>query len=94
MTSDLLELGTFSKLLLPVLGGTLLAILLGPWPHPLASSTGWKTIMTLVGPIRRSFLAFGGSVERSNDVLCQWPAASISLLVLVLLLGTSMYTAI
>ncbi|WP_456622793.1 MULTISPECIES: complex I subunit 5 family protein [unclassified Bradyrhizobium] len=94
MTSDLLELGTFSKLLLPVLGGTLLAILLGPWPPPFASSTGWKTIMTLVGPIRRSFLAFGGSVERSNDVLCQWPAASISLLVLVLLLGTAMYTAI
>lgn len=94
MTSDLLELGTFSKLLLPVLGGTLLAILLGPWPPPFASSTGWKTIMTLVGPIRRSFLTFGGSVERSNDVLCQWPAASISLLVLVLLLGTLMYTAI
>lgn len=94
MTSDLLDLGTFSKLLLPVLGGTLLAILLGPWPPPFASSTGWKTIMTLVGPIRRSFLAFGGSVERSNGVLCQWPAASISLLVLVLLLGTLMYTAI
>jgi multicomponent Na+:H+ antiporter subunit D len=93
MTSYLLGSGTLSKLLLPVLGGVVLAILLSPWPHPLASSSAWKAIMTVGGPLRRTGLAIGSIVERGNSVLCQWPAASINLLLLTLLFGACLYAA-
>jgi hypothetical protein len=93
MTSPLVSPGILSNLLLPVLGGAVIAILLSPWPHPLASSTSWKAIMTGVAPVRRGSLALGGLVERGNEVLCQWPAASLCLLLLALLLGALMHVA-
>lgn len=93
MTSSLFGPGILSKLLLPVLGGVVIAILLSPWPQPLASSTSWKAIMTEANPVRRGSLALGGLVERGNEVLCQWPAASMCLLLLALLLGALMHVA-
>ena len=91
--SYLPSLDTLFKLLLPVLGGAVLAILLSPWPHPLSSSTASKALMTVVGPFRRGCLAFGALVEKGNEVLCQWPAASISLLLLALLFGALLFAA-
>jgi formate hydrogenlyase subunit 3/multisubunit Na+/H+ antiporter MnhD subunit len=87
MTSPLFSPGILFKLLLPVLGGVVIAILLSPWPLPLA-------IMTGADPVRRGGLALGGLVERGNEVLCQWPAASTCLLLLALLLGALMHVAI
>ncbi|TYL94663.1 NADH-quinone oxidoreductase subunit J [Bradyrhizobium rifense] len=92
-TSSLFGPGTLFKLLLPVLGGVVLAILLSPWPHPLASSARWKVATRVLDPFRRISLAFGSLVERGNSVLCEWPAASISLLVLALLFGALMLVA-
>jgi NADH:ubiquinone oxidoreductase subunit 5 (subunit L)/multisubunit Na+/H+ antiporter MnhA subunit len=92
-TSSLFDPGTLFKSLLPVLGGVVLAILLSPWPHPLASSARWKVATRVLDLFRRSCFAFAGLVERGNSVLCQWPAAGISLLLLALLFGASMLVA-
>ncbi|WLB56590.1 complex I subunit 5 family protein [Bradyrhizobium japonicum] len=92
-TSKLFGIDALSKLLLPVLGGAAFAILLSPWPHPLGSSAAWKALMRGVGPLRRGCLRFGSLVERSDEVLCQWSAAGISLLLVSLLLAASMLAA-
>jgi hypothetical protein len=92
--SDLPSLGALSKLLFPILGGAVMAILLSPWPHPLAASTASKTLMIVAGPFRRGGLALGTLVEKGNEALCQWPAASISLLLLALMFGALMLAAI
>ena len=81
------------KFLLPAMGGTALAILFGPWPHTLAHSAMWKSLMRGFGPLRRICLDFGGLVETGDDGLRQWPAAGIALLVVTLLLAASMFTA-
>jgi hypothetical protein len=80
-------------LLLPVLGGATLAILLSPWPHPLASSATWKTLMSVVGPFRRACLGFGSLLEEGDSLLRQWSAAGISLLLVALVLATLMFAA-
>ncbi|RXT54097.1 complex I subunit 5 family protein [Bradyrhizobium betae] len=79
------------KLLVTVLGGAALAILLSPWPHPMAFSAPWKTLMGLIGPFRRACIGFGSLVERSDDVLRQWSAAGISLLLVALMLTALMF---
>jgi formate hydrogenlyase subunit 3/multisubunit Na+/H+ antiporter MnhD subunit len=81
------------KSLLPVLGGAVVAILLGRWARPLRYSTPWKSLAVAVGAARRACLGLSGRVEMSDDVLRQWPAASISLLLLALLFGASMLAA-
>jgi multicomponent Na+:H+ antiporter subunit D len=79
------------KLLVTVLGGAALAILLSPWPHPLAGTMAWKDLTRVVGPLRRACLGFGSLVERGDHVLRQWPAASICMLAVTLLLAASMF---
>jgi hypothetical protein len=83
-TSDKLGLAGFLKILLPILGGAIVAILLGRWEHP-----AWKT-MVVVGPVRRAGLALGAVVEGCDNFLRQWPVACISLLTLAALFGASM----
>jgi formate hydrogenlyase subunit 3/multisubunit Na+/H+ antiporter MnhD subunit len=90
---DLSGLGTLSKSLLPVLGGLVLAILLSPWPHPFASSVRWKVSIGALNRFRRGCCAFSSYVERSNGVLCEWPAASTCLLMLALLFSVLMLVA-
>jgi hypothetical protein len=92
-TSKLFSIDALPKLLLPVLGGAALAILLSPWPHPLDSSAAWKSLMRVVGPLRRGCLGFGSLVERGDDVLRQWSATGISLLLVALLLAGLMFAA-
>jgi multicomponent Na+:H+ antiporter subunit D len=60
------------------------AILLGRWECP-----PWKA-MAVVGPVRRAGLALSNLVEGCDNVLRQWPAACISLLMLAALFGASM----
>lgn len=93
LESKLFGIEALVKLLVTVLGGAALAILLSPSPHPVGLSATWKTMMILVGPIRRRCLEFGSLVERGDGVLRQWPIAGISLLMVALLLGALMFAA-
>jgi hypothetical protein len=64
--SKLLGIGGFFKLLATVLGGAALAVLLSPWPHPMAFSAAWKTMMSLITPFRRACL---GSAAWSKEAI-------------------------
>ena len=91
--SNPLSLGALSKSLLTILGGAVVALLLGRWQRPPVQSTMLRALNGIFGPVRRAGLLFGGLVERIDVVLCQWPAAGICLLALTLLFGASMLTA-
>jgi formate hydrogenlyase subunit 3/multisubunit Na+/H+ antiporter MnhD subunit len=90
---NLIGLDALSKLLLPAMGGAVLAILLSPWPLPLAGSGAWKDLMRVLGPVRRVGLGLGSLVERGDHFLRQWPAAGICMLAVTLLLVASMWAA-
>jgi multicomponent Na+:H+ antiporter subunit D len=83
----------FVKLLWPVLGGAVLAVLFCPWLHLPASSAAWKTLTHLIEPLRRIGLQIGSKVERGDAVLRQWSAAGISLLLLALAFAVLMFAA-
>jgi formate hydrogenlyase subunit 3/multisubunit Na+/H+ antiporter MnhD subunit len=90
LTASLLD--TFLAALWPVLGGGLLAVLLGRWafqppPGRLA------LVVAALRPLRRGAVAFGTVVCRSDAVLREWPVAGLSLLTLVVLLGTALLMA-
>ncbi len=82
-----------SKLLLPIVGGAAAAVLLGRWGGSLAHLASWKALLQAIAPIQRIGLAIGDLMERIDGILCQWPAAGLSLLVLALLFGTCMFAA-
>jgi multicomponent Na+:H+ antiporter subunit D len=88
--SNLFAPTALTKSLLTILGGAIVAILLGHWRRPLGRSIFSKPALAIVGPIRRT----GELVEAIDDILRQWPAAGISLLVLALAFGTSMLIGI
>jgi formate hydrogenlyase subunit 3/multisubunit Na+/H+ antiporter MnhD subunit len=88
--SDKVGLGAFSKALLPILGGTLVAILLGRWEYPPGRLSRWKALMAVVGPIRRAGLILSAIVEKCDNYLRRWPTACISLLTLAALFGATM----
>jgi multicomponent Na+:H+ antiporter subunit D len=90
VASDKLGLGALSKTLLPILGGAVVAILLGRWECPPGRLSRWKALMVVVGPVRRAGLALSAIVEGCDNVLRQWPTACISLLTLAALFGASM----
>ncbi len=81
------------KLLWPVLGGAVLAVLFGPWLHLPTSSAAWKTLTSPIGPLRRICLEIGSKVERADVVLRRWSAAGISLLLLALAFAALMFAA-
>jgi formate hydrogenlyase subunit 3/multisubunit Na+/H+ antiporter MnhD subunit len=91
--SNPFDLDGFAKALWPILGGALLAVLLGRWGGRLARMSFGQTMVAIVGPVRRLVLALGGMVVRIDGVLRQWPAAAVSLLVLGLLFGAAMFLA-
>jgi len=86
--SNPLGLKTVSAALWTIVGGALLAILLGRWGHRLARVG--NSLLGTLGSARRIALALGGAVESIDSLLRQWPAAGMSLLMLVLLLGAAM----
>jgi len=89
--SNPLGLEAISAALWPILAGAVLAILLGRWERrPVRIG---KTLMAIIGPARGMTLAVGRAVERTEGMLRQWPAAGISLLVLVLLFAAAMLAA-
>jgi hypothetical protein len=76
-----------SKSLLTILGGAVMAILLR---RPFANSIFWKALAVVVDPVRRA----SELLQRVDDILREWPAAGISLLMLALLFGASMLMAL
>jgi hypothetical protein len=86
-----LSLDAVPKTLAPILAGAVLAILLGRWGDQVARRPYGKFLITVVGPARRATLALGGVVERTDELLRQWPAAGLSLLALALLFGAAMF---
>jgi formate hydrogenlyase subunit 3/multisubunit Na+/H+ antiporter MnhD subunit len=82
--SNMFDLKALSKSLVPILGGALVAVLLGRWEGP------WKARMVMVGSVRRAGLTLGHLIEGCDKVLRQWPAAGISLLTLAALFAASM----
>ena len=88
-SSDPFSLGSLSKAPLVILGGAVVAILLGRWERPPGNLSRWKAVMVVVSPIHRTGLAWSMLVERCDNVLCQWPTACLSLLTLSAFLGAS-----
>jgi multicomponent Na+:H+ antiporter subunit D len=74
----------FAKTLWPVLGGAVLAILLGRWGEPL------PRVVTLSGPIRRIAYATSGVLARIDGQLQRWPIAGLCLLALAIAFGAAM----
>jgi multicomponent Na+:H+ antiporter subunit D len=80
------------SVLWPLLGGGLLAILLGRWADRPRISLG-QVLVAMVGPPRRGILALGKAIERVDRMLRQWSAAGLALLVLAILFGAAMLAA-
>jgi hypothetical protein len=88
---DKLGLGALSKAFLPVLGGAVVAILLGRCEPLLEHRSRWKALLLVAGPARRAALALSALVEGCDNLLRHWPAACICLLSLATLFAASMY---
>jgi formate hydrogenlyase subunit 3/multisubunit Na+/H+ antiporter MnhD subunit len=85
----LLTPAALGKGLWPILGGGVLAVLLGRWRDGLLPVPG-RGIGAILGPARQATLAVGGLFERADGGLRQWPAAGLSLLALAILFGALM----
>jgi multicomponent Na+:H+ antiporter subunit D len=79
VVSNPLALAAFAKTLWPLLGGVVLALLLGRWGHPLPH------MVTSLGEARRAALGVAGLVERTDGLLRESPSAGLSLLALAIL---------
>jgi formate hydrogenlyase subunit 3/multisubunit Na+/H+ antiporter MnhD subunit len=87
---ELLALGSLWSALWPVLIGGLLAGLLWRWGDHLPRLPAGDVVV--VGEAAMSQTAtLGGVVERADGRLQRWPVASVSLLVLVIILGAAMF---
>jgi multicomponent Na+:H+ antiporter subunit D len=84
-----LALDTLFSALWPLVGGAVLVILLGRCglPAPLGRA------FVMPGPARRAGLGLGRLIEQVDGGLGQWPAASLSLLAVAILLGSALMAA-
>ena len=85
--SNPLALSAFTKTVWPILGGTVLAILIGRWRHPLPRA------VAQTGPVRRAAYATSGALSRIDGQLQRWPIAGLSLLALAIAFGATMLAA-
>jgi multicomponent Na+:H+ antiporter subunit D len=87
--SSAFALKALPKVLGLILAGAVLAVVLGRWGHrQMRGHLG--TIVAMAGPVRHPALAFSGIIERTDSVLRQWPAATLSLLTLTIIFGLAM----
>ncbi|HKA72218.1 MAG TPA: proton-conducting transporter membrane subunit [Xanthobacteraceae bacterium] len=87
-----LVLKAFAAAFWPIVGGAVLAVLLGRWGKRLACAPAGFLVAT-AGPLRRAADVVGRIIERADGTLRQWPAAGLSLLVLAILFGAAMLPA-
>jgi multicomponent Na+:H+ antiporter subunit D len=76
-----------------IVSGGVLAILFGRWGPRFASMRFAKILVSIVSRLRRTALDLGRMIERVDEMLRQWPAATIFLLILTILLGAALMTA-
>jgi formate hydrogenlyase subunit 3/multisubunit Na+/H+ antiporter MnhD subunit len=81
-----LALDTFLKALWPVLAGAAVAMLLGRWGHP----APFGRVLARLGTARRAGTTFGQRIDEVDGALRQWPVATLSLLVVAILLGAAL----
>jgi multicomponent Na+:H+ antiporter subunit D len=86
--SNPLALDGLSTAIWIILGGGMLAILLGRWGQGLTSALSWPMLYRA----RRTALAFARGLERVDGTLRQWPTAGLLLLAVAILFGTAMST--
>jgi len=91
--SNPLTLKALSSLLWPIVGGAVLATLLGRSGLPPARLRVENLLVAVIRPVRRGVLVLSGTIERLDGALRQWPVAAISLLVIAMLLGAAMQAA-
>ena len=78
------------KALWPVLLGAALANALWRWARWLGSAPE-EEILAAESPAGRATMACGKAVERIDAALRSWPAAGVSLLVLIIALGAAVF---
>src|SRR5262249_11948170 len=81
--SNPVALSAFVKTLWPLLGGAVLAILIGRWRRALPRA------VRLAGPVRRVALAGGGGTAGVDGALQRWWTAGLSLLGLAIAFGAA-----
>jgi formate hydrogenlyase subunit 3/multisubunit Na+/H+ antiporter MnhD subunit len=81
--SNPLAFSAFVKTLWPLLGGAVLAILIGRWRRPLPRA------VTLADPVRRVALAASGAIAGADGALQRWSIAGLSLLGLAIAFGVA-----
>ena len=91
--SNPLALKAALSTLWPMVGGGVLAILLGRWGYRQARVPMGEVVIAAVGPARRAALTFGRMFERFDGTLAQWPAAGFSLMVVAIMFGAAMLMA-
>ena len=87
--SDALAPAALWKVLWPVLLGGVLAVGLRRWGHRLPRIPEGDVVVAS-GVVARAAAACGAVVERSDGLLRQWPVASLSLLMVAILLALAM----
>jgi formate hydrogenlyase subunit 3/multisubunit Na+/H+ antiporter MnhD subunit len=73
--------------LLIILGGGALAIGLGLQLPPIASA---NVLIAILSPLRRTSVAVGGMLARTDGVLRQWPVAGLALIALAIAFGAAL----
>ncbi|MDX2167284.1 MAG: proton-conducting transporter membrane subunit [Deltaproteobacteria bacterium] len=81
-----LSLDGLMKSLWPLLGGGVLALLLGRWDERLPRALAGAGL----GALRRAALVGGGALVQLDERLRRWPVAGLSLLLLTILFGAAL----
>ena len=77
----------------PVLAGAAIAFALDRWGGGRLPRVPQGDIAVAIDAAVRVAPKWGGRLERADEVLRQWPAASLALLVLVIAFGVAMWTS-
>jgi formate hydrogenlyase subunit 3/multisubunit Na+/H+ antiporter MnhD subunit len=88
--SGSLAFNTVTAAIWPLLAGAILAILIGRWRAWPQDAPWRRVVAAIIAPPRHIVVAVGGALERADGAFRQWPAAGLSLLVLVVTLGAAM----
>ena len=78
---------TLISSLWPVVGGIVLAMLLGRWENSLYMR---RRLVAILNPARRACLPLSRSIEQVDGTLRNWPVACFSLHVVAILLGAAL----
>ena len=74
-----------------ILAGSVLAIFIARWGHPLERLPWVGGFFRWASPIRRFALALAKMLERVDSITAQWPAAGVCLLALTAVFGIALW---